>query len=125
MILVDTSVWINHLRNRNIDLVELLEDQRVLTHPFVIGELALGRLGSRAAFLADLANLPGAQVADDPEVLMFIESQRLAGSGLGYIDVHLLAATRLTAGAKLWSDDKRLAAVAESLEVCFDLEARP
>jgi predicted nucleic acid-binding protein len=84
----------------------------VLGHPFVLGEIALGRLRRRDAVLALLADLPQAVVASDAEVLALVEASGLAGSGLGYVDVHLLAAVRLTPGARLWSRDRRLAAAA-------------
>ena len=114
MILVDTSVWVDHLRRGNERLAALLEDELVLVHPHVIGELLLGQLRQRDA-LSDLMNLPLANVASDEEVLHFIKQERLFGIGIGYVDSHLLAATRLTAGATLWSRDRRLQAAAEKL----------
>jgi predicted nucleic acid-binding protein len=96
-------------------LATLLAHGRVLTHPFVIGELALGELRQRSAILADLSDLPAAVVATDAEVLRLITRNALFARGVGYIDVHLLAAARLTAGAKLWTNDKRLNAVAEPI----------
>jgi predicted nucleic acid-binding protein len=115
LILVDTSVWIDHLRTDNALLARLLNSGRVLTHPFVIGELALGRLREREVVLAALSDLPRAVAATDPEVLSFIDRQALLGRGIGYVDVHLLAAVRLTAGAELWTKDNRLRHVAEEL----------
>lgn len=112
MILVDTSVWINHFRVSDSRLGALLQDDGVLAHPWVIGELALGQLSQRAEILGLLQNLPQASVATDAEVLNLIESRHLFGLGIGYVDAHLLAATMLTAGAGLWTRDKRLAAVA-------------
>ena len=117
MILVDTSVWVDHLRAGNAALAELLENQRVLAHPFVIGELALGRLRQRRIVLEALRNLPRASVAADHEVLLFIERESLFGIGIGYVDAHLLAATRLTEGASLWTRDKTLAAAANRLSL--------
>lgn len=108
MILVDTSVWIDHLRKSNRDLVELLAGGLVLTHPFVVGELALGNLRQRTAILEALSNLPSAIVATNAEVLDFIERASLFGRGIGYVDAHLLAAARLSAGAALWTHDKKL-----------------
>ena len=99
MILVDTSVWIDHLRADNALLAGLLNSGRVLTDPFVIGELALGHMRRRDVVLASLLDLPRAGVATDAEVLRFIDRQALFGRGIGYVDVHLLAAVRLTAGA--------------------------
>lgn len=119
MILVDTSVWVGHLRARDEILGGLLNGGQVLTHPFVIGELALGHLKSRRTVLAALADLPRARPATDHEVLHFIDQHRLAGLGIGYIDVHLLAAVRLTTGASLWSRDKRLHGVAGRLGVAM------
>jgi predicted nucleic acid-binding protein len=107
VILVDTSVWVDHFRSGNHDLAELLDAGRVLMHPFVIGELALGELHPRAITLDALANLPRVIVATDEEVLRLIEERRLFARGIGYIDVHLLAAVELTTGAELWTYDKR------------------
>lgn len=115
MILVDTSVWVDHLRIGNSDLRGLLESGRVLTHPFVLGELALGNLQQRATILEALQGLPKAKVAEDTEVLRFIDQHRLFGIGIGYVDTHLLAAVRLTPGATLWTFDKRLLAAASQL----------
>lgn len=117
MILVDTSVWIDHLRAGDAVLAELLDDGQVLSHPFVVGELALGNLHQRESVLADLLELPRAFVASDNEVLHFIQREGLFGIGIGYLDAHLLAATRLTQGASLWTRDKRLSAAAERLSL--------
>jgi len=113
VILVDTSVWVDHLRSGDPGLVRLLQDGRVLAHPWVTGELALGHLARRAEILALLHNLPPATVATDVEVLSLIDNRRLFGLDIGYVDAHLLAATMLTPDARLWTRDKRLAAVAE------------
>lgn len=110
MILVDTSVWIDHLRQRDERLSTLLEQGQVLAHSFVIGELALGNLQNRDAILGALQDLPQAPIATDAEVLGFITANALQGLGIGYIDAHLLAATRLAPGAMLWTRDKRLLA---------------
>jgi predicted nucleic acid-binding protein len=115
LILVDTSVWIDHLRADNALLARLLNSGRVLMHPFVIGELALGSMRQREVVLAALLDLPRAEAATDAEVLSFIASQALAGRGIGYLDVHLLAAARLAGGAQLWTKDNRLRRVAEEL----------
>lgn len=115
MILVDTSVWIDHLRGGNPALVDLLDAGAVLTHPFVIGELALGGLRQRKLILDAVSNLPHARVATDSEVLQYIDNFALFAHGIGYVDCHLLAAVRLTAGTELWTHDKHLAAVAEEL----------
>jgi predicted nucleic acid-binding protein len=115
VILVDTSIWIDHLRAGSDGLAKLLDAGRVLTHPFVIGELALGKIRQRGTVLDALSNLPRAELATDAEVLAFIDGQALPGRGIGYVDVHLLAAVRLTPGAELWSRDNRLRSVAEEL----------
>jgi predicted nucleic acid-binding protein len=108
VILVDTSVWIRHLRDRDPTLTELLGRGAALTHAFVIGELALGNLRQRELVLRMLSRLPAATVATNAEVLGFIDRNALFGRGVGYVDVHLLAAARLTAGSQLWTLDKRL-----------------
>ena len=115
MILVDTSVWVDHLRANDKALVALLDTGAVLAHPFVIGELALGNLRQREIVLNALSDLPRTRVATDVEVLHFIDRRRLFGRGIGYIDAHLLAAVQLTAGAELWTKDKRLHGVAVEL----------
>ncbi len=115
MILVDTSVWVEHLRLASAILTELLDDGEILGHPFVLGELALGNLRQRDAVLSDLRDLPQAIVAEDEEVLHLIDRHALFGRGIGYVDAHLLAAARLTAGSKLWTRDRRLQAVAAQL----------
>ena len=115
MILVDTSVWIDHLRARDKTLVELLLAKQVLGHPFIIGEIALGHLPERRQVLNSLRDLPQAVVASQDEVLDLIEREHLFGFGIGYVDAHLLAATRLTEGASLWTRDKRLLSAGESL----------
>lgn len=120
MILVDTSVWIEHLRKTDALLVELLKKDFVLIHPFVIGELACGNLNNRLKILMLLENLPIAKEADNQEVLYFIEHNQLMGRGIGYIDAHLLASTALTDSAKLWTYDKRLQSLSVELGVSID-----
>jgi hypothetical protein len=115
VILVDTSVWIDHLRAGDEPLAARLQAGEVLAHPWVIGELALGNLGQRQVILSSLRRLPQAAVATDEEVLLFIERNNLAGLGIGYVDAHLLASTRLSPGATLWTRDRRLSKVAEGL----------
>ena len=119
MILLDTSVWIDHLRQNDAQVASVLESGRVLTHPFVIGELACGQLKSRSEIFALLAALPQAQVAQEQEVLFFIERHGLMGRGIGYIDSHLLSATALTESARLWTRDKRLDSLACELEIAY------
>ena len=113
--LVDTSVWVDHLRRGDAQLASALERGQVLMHPFVVGELACGSLAERATVLELLQQLPAAVVADGDEVLGFIEQHALHNKGIGYIDVHLLAATALTPGARLWTRDKRLLVAAHAL----------
>lgn len=115
MILVDTSVWVDHLRASDEMLAGLLDAAMVLAHPFVIGELALGNLRQRETVVNALSDLPMANVATDAEVLHFINRNTLFGRGVGYVDCHLLAAARLTAGTELWTRDKRLHGVAVQL----------
>lgn len=112
MILVDTSIWIDHLRAGDPDLVGLLQDGQVLAHPWVTGELALGHLSRRSEILGLLHNLPQATVATDVEVMTLIENRNLVGLGIGYVDAHLLTATLLTSEARLWTRDTPLATIA-------------
>jgi predicted nucleic acid-binding protein len=117
VILVDTSVWIDHLRKREDRLQFLLKSNQVLSHAFVIGEVAMGSLKQRDVILKELRHLPQATVAKDDEVLEFVSGQALFGLGSGYIDVHLLAAVKLTRGASLWTRDKRLLEIARELRI--------
>lgn len=125
MILIDTSVWVDHLRAGDETVIGLLDSGRVLVHPFVIGELALGNLRQRQTILTALQDLPQANAATDQEVLHFIEQHALVGLGIGYVDVHLLASTQLTAGSSLWTRDKRLLSVAERLGLGNKLATKP
>ena len=111
MILIDTSVWVEHLRSGMSSLEALLADGDVICHPFIIGELACGNLRNRKEILALLRELPMALRAEDDEVIDFIEHHKLMGKGLGYIDIHLLMSARLTK-IPLWTLDKRLNDVA-------------
>ncbi|WP_372784148.1 type II toxin-antitoxin system VapC family toxin [Phenylobacterium sp.] len=113
MILVDTSVWVDHLRRGDPALAQRLEAGEVLGHPLVTGELAMGNLRQRETVLAALKALPPAVVATDDEVLAFIEREALHGLGVGYLDAHLLAATRLSPDARLWTRDRRLGDLAD------------
>jgi predicted nucleic acid-binding protein len=112
MILVDTSIWIDHLRAADQRLTALLSRNEVLTHPFVIGEIALGSVARRGEVLRYLNNLPAALTATHDEVMIFISRHGLANSGLGYVDATLLASTALTQSAALWARDKKLRAAA-------------
>ena len=114
MVLVDTSVWISHLRDGNAELANLLNDGRVLCHPLIVGELACGNLKDRAVILSFLQLLPMSIEAEHDEVLSFIENNRLMGKGMGYVDVHLITSAVLT-GVPIWTLDKKLAQTANSL----------
>ena len=116
MILVDTSVWIDHLRTGNAKLVSLLDDDQVLVHPFVIGELACGALRKRSEVLRLLRALPQARIADHEEVLRFVEDHRLFGRGIGWVDSHLLASAVLSS-APLFTLDRPLLRLATSLRI--------
>lgn len=117
MILVDTSVWIDHLRNDNFILANLLNTGQVYVHPFVTGELALGHLRNRDIILDALNNLPSIKIAKNEEVLSFIQNNKIYGMGVGYIDAHLLTSVRLTPGSLLWTKDKRLSVAAKQLKL--------
>ena len=117
MILVDTSIWIDHLHRTEPDLVAVLEEAEVCLHPMIIGEMALGSLRDRSAILSMLADLPAVSVATHAEVLQLIESNALYGTGLSLVDAYLLAALRLTEATKLWTRDRRLHSAARQLGV--------
>ena len=116
MVLVDTSVWVEHLRKGSAGLEALLYDEQVLTHPFVVGELACGNLRNREEVLTLLAVLPRATPAEHEEVLHLIETHQLHGRGLGWIDAHLLASSLIT-GCAMWTLDRRLRRAAASLAI--------
>jgi len=114
MILVDTSIWIDHIRSSNVRLVSLLEADLVVMHPWVLGELASGNLADRPAMLYLLKSMPQAAPASDDELLFFMEKHCIWGKGVGYLDMHLLAAAAL-ASLKIWTRDRRLGEVAALL----------
>ncbi len=116
MVLVDTSVWIDHLHSGNAKLATLLTEGEVVIHPFVIGELACGNLKNRTEIIALLHALPRASKADDDEVLFFIEKHKLMGRGIGWTDCHLLASCKL-GKTKLLTKDKRLNTAADQLQL--------
>lgn len=117
MILVDTSIWVDHLRAGHPVLVRLLEHGQVLGHPWVVGEIALDSLHRRQHVLGLLEGLPQAQVATASEVVAFVERHGLYGMGIGFVDAQLLASARLTSDARLWTGDKRLADAASRLDL--------
>jgi predicted nucleic acid-binding protein len=117
MILVDTSVWIDHLARGDSQLRSLLEDGEVLMHPFIVAEIALGSLSNRAETVGALQALPEALVAQHHEVMSFLENERLFGLGIGYVDLHLLAAVRLAPSTTLWTRDRRLLQAALKLDL--------
>lgn len=120
MILVDTSVWIDHLRSEEAHLVDLLNDNQVLIHPMVIAELALGNLRNRDEVLSLLSGLPRTPVATDDELLYFVKLHRLMGLGIGYVDAHLLSAATLAGQTPLWTGDRRLSSVAADLDLSYN-----
>lgn len=121
VILVDTSVWIDHRRSGESALATAPEGGRVLMHPSVLGELACGNLKNRGEMLAPLKHLPAAPTATDSEALGLIEPRAPMGRGIGYTDVHLLASTDLGDVGRLWTRDSRLAAAASELELAFEV----
>jgi predicted nucleic acid-binding protein len=118
MVLVDTSLWVTHLRKGHSDLVALLEEGKVSIHPFIIGELACGHLRNRSEILSLLGSLPVTVVAQYEEVMTFIDRHRLMGKGLGYVDVHLLAAAVLSY-VPLWTEDKVLSSASRAIGMEF------
>jgi hypothetical protein len=118
-VLVDTSIWVDHLKSGNRRLEAALEQGAVRTHPFVIGEVACGHLSRRAEVLGLMRELPRVVSATDEEVLAFVERHRLMGAGIGWVDAHLLAATALTR-TRLWTLDTKLARAAKRLDLIAD-----
>ena len=120
MVLVDTSVWVSHLQSGDTPLWRLLEEGKVILHPIIIGERACGNLKNRREIISLLKTLASAVTVGHEEVLQFIEDQRLMGSGLGYVDVHLLASARLTA-VPLWTNDRNLREAAVRLGIAYNV----
>jgi len=120
VVLVDTSVWVVHLREGNAQLEALLNEGKVICHPFIIGEIACGTMRNRVQILSLFQSLPMAETAEHSEVMQFIENYRLMGKGLGYVDIHLLASAVLT-GAPLWTLDKKLQQASGKLRVHYKL----
>jgi predicted nucleic acid-binding protein len=118
MILTDTSIWIDHLRSSDSHLIHLLDRELLWMHPWVVGEIACGTLANRKAVLTNLQKLPRVHPAREDEVLFMLENHTLMGRGIGYIDLHLLAAARLN-GIRLWTRDKRLHKTASDLQIAY------
>ncbi|MGH3949927.1 MAG: type II toxin-antitoxin system VapC family toxin, partial [Pseudonocardiaceae bacterium] len=123
--LADTSIWIDHLGAGDDALTQLLDQNTILAHPWVTGEIALGTLSKRTEVIGLLRALPAATVATDDEVLRLIEAESLSGRGIGYVDAQLLAATRLTPDARFWTRDKRLAQASAHLGLSFTPAPHP
>jgi len=122
VILADTSIWVDHLSKGDPRMIELLDAGAIVVHPHVIGEIALGNLRKRDLIIGQLRALPQIMAADDDEMTDFIANRALFGTGLGYVDVHLLASTTLSPNVSLWSRDKRLAEAATRLGVAHHPE---
>jgi predicted nucleic acid-binding protein len=120
LVLADTSIWVDHLRNEDVWFGDLLEHGAVAIHPFVIGELALGNVPNFDNFIHDLRDLPQVSVVDIDAVLQLIKRDKLSGSGIGYVDAHLLASVAQMPATKLLTSDKRLHAAATRLAVAFE-----
>jgi predicted nucleic acid-binding protein len=118
MVLVDTSIWVGHLRQGSRQLEKLLLDAEVVCHPFIIGELACGNIKNRKEILSLLQSLPMAPIIEFNEFLYFIERNKLIGTGVGFVDVHLLASAQLSE-IPLWTSDRRLKSVATKLNVAY------
>jgi len=117
MIMADTSVWVDHLRKGDATLLELLGKNQICIHPFITGEIALGHLKNRKTILRALQGLPNVSVATNDEVMHFIGQRNLYGKGIGFVDVHLLAAVQQAGNCSIWARDKRLSSVADSLQL--------
>jgi predicted nucleic acid-binding protein len=120
VILVDTSVWVDHLHSSDPRLIWLLETSQVLAHPMVVGELSLGGIRERRRVIDSVNGLPQSEVALHDEVMILVEQRLLFGKGLSLVDAHLLASVILTHGARLWTADKRLREAATELSVAYE-----
>jgi len=120
VILIDASVWIDHIRSAESVISELVNARKVLCHPFVIGEVAMGQFRNRPVFLSDLGKLKTAEIADHNEVMALVERHSLFGRGIGYVDAHLLASAFLTSEAKLWTRDKPLREAAKQMKLAAE-----
>ena len=122
MILVDTSIWVDYFIRGEAFLDEILAREGVLMHPFVVGEVAMGNLRNRNRILETLRDLPAVEIVTDEDVLYLVAQENLGGTGLSYIDAHLLAAAQRWSGSSLWTRDQRLDAVARRLGIAMDVE---
>jgi predicted nucleic acid-binding protein len=120
MILVDTSIWIDHFRRSEPQLSQLLDRGDIVMHPFIVGELLLGHVPRISEMVDDLNTLPKAIVASVDEVLAFISRRKLADTSIGYVDAHLLAAAALTPETRIWTRDRRLLTAAQSLSLAAE-----
>jgi predicted nucleic acid-binding protein len=118
MVLVDTSVWVSHLRLGNPKLQEMLQEGKVVSHPFIIGELTCGNISNRVEIISLMQSLPMLDIVEHEELLLFIEHNKMMGTGLGFVDVHLMAAAIL-AGIPLWTQDKKLRQACSRLSIDF------
>ena len=118
MVLVDTSVWVNHFNRKDIKLSGLLEEGKVVIHSFIIGELSCGKIKNRTEIIALLQNLPKTSILNLDEFLVFIENNKLMGKGIGFVDMHLLGSSTLT-GSKLFTYDKKLIEATKSLRINY------
>jgi predicted nucleic acid-binding protein len=121
LVLADTSIWIDHFRRSNFQLARLLDRGDIVMHPFVIGELALGKVTKIAEMIEFFHLLPKTIVASANEILGFISKRKLSGSGIGYVDVHLLAAAALMPETLVWTRDKKLRAAAQALSLVAEI----
>ena len=121
-ILADSSIWIDHINQGDDDLAALLKRRRILLHPMIIGEIALGSIANRSTIIEELGELPQGRVVAHAEVMAMVEWQKLHSCGIGYVDAHLLAFTRQLPNGRLWTRDKKLHAQAERLGIAFNLE---
>jgi len=118
-VLVDTSVWVDHFKETNPELSDLLEQDRVLTHPMIIGELACGTPPDRENLLAYFMNLQQPYVARLADMLDFVAKQKIYGCGCGFVDINVLLSARITPGVKIWTRDKRLAQLARTFDLSY------
>ncbi len=124
MILVDSSIWVDHFRRNNEILSDLLSRHQLLGHPFILGEIMMGNPENRVSIFEALSDLPQARIAENDEVMRFVERNKIYGSGVGYIDAHLLASVRLMPRSSIWTTDRRMALVAERLGILLRVKEK-